>query len=261
MNNFTHNNNPNLKNTQNFYSNNINNCTSPVLNQVSISSLNVKNLKSNMIYSKFLTGVTDISFFSELWLKQSEFALIQSLNPNKRFLFKSDMDPYNHKRGRPFGGLAWVIDSEFEVLDFEFFSRYCSFIHLKKGAFEIAIIGIYMPFDDPNNRIDSLNNFETTLSILRSLIERFSYNDIPTISLGDFNSDIFRNKRFDKLLFDFILNNNLLNLSQLFTQKIDHTFPNELFLTNNPKFNLDHVLINTKSLELFLSIQCNIVDD
>jgi hypothetical protein len=81
------------------------------------------------------------------------------------------------------------------------------------------------------------------------------------ISLGDFNSDIFRNKRFDKLLFDFILNNNHFNNSQLFTQKIDHTFPNEVFLTNNPKFNLDYVLINTKSLELFLSIQCNIVDD
>jgi hypothetical protein len=40
-----------------------------------------------------------------------------SLNLHKRIFFKYDMDPINYKRGRPFGGLAWVIDSEFEVLD------------------------------------------------------------------------------------------------------------------------------------------------
>jgi hypothetical protein len=85
-----------------------------------------------MISSKYLTEISDISFFSELWLKQSEFSLIQNLNPSKRFLFRSDMDPLNHKRGRPFGGLAWAIDQEFQILDFELFSRYCSFIHVKR---------------------------------------------------------------------------------------------------------------------------------
>jgi hypothetical protein len=118
-----------------------------------------------------------------------------------------------------------------------------------------------MPFDDPNNRIDSLNAFETTLSIIKSLVERFSSYNISTISLGDLNSDIFRHKRFDKLLLNFILDNNLLNLSQLFTQKIDHTYPNDFVSTNSPKCYIDHVLINEKALINFLSIQFNIVDD
>ncbi len=118
-----------------------------------------------------------------------------------------------------------------------------------------------MPFDDPNNIIDSLNNFETTLTIIKSLIERFSYNNTPTITLGDFNSDVFRKKRFDNLLLNFISANNLIHLSQIFTQKIDHTFPNDLQSNNHIRLNLDHVLINERALDTFLSIQCNVVDD
>jgi hypothetical protein len=171
------------------------------------------------------------------------------------------MDPLNFKRGRPFGGLAWVIDREFKKLDFEFFSRYCSFIHVKKGEVELAFIGLYLPFDNPQNRIDSLNNFETTLTIVKSIIERFSYNDIPVMTLGDFNSDIFRKKRFDKILLNFILDNNLLNLSQLSTQKINCTYPNELLPCSDIKYNIDHVLINLKGIDKFLSIQCNLLDD
>jgi hypothetical protein len=50
------------------------------------------------------------------------------------------------------------------------------------------------------------------------------------MTLGNFNSDIFRNKRFDRIRLNFILDNDILYLSQLSTQKIDCTCPNEVLL-------------------------------
>jgi hypothetical protein len=81
-----------------------------------------------------------------------------------------------------------------------------------------------------------------SITIVKSIIERFSYYNIPVMTFGDFSSDIFRNKRFDQILLNFILDNNLLNLSQLSTQKIDCTYPNELLLCDDIKYNIDQCL-------------------
>jgi hypothetical protein len=125
----------------------------------------------------------------------------------------------------------------------------------------MALIGVYMPFDDPSNRIDSLNMFETTMANIVALIERFSTNNIPILIIGDFNSDSFRGNRFDTLLSEFISDNSLVNLSSLNVQSINHTFTGPNINNKSHHHSLDHALLIERCLDQFENIQCNILDD
>jgi hypothetical protein len=96
-----------------------------------ISFVNVKNLKANLVYTKFLAYESDILYLSELWCKQNEINLIKTLdhdNKSKTILFKSDIDN-NYKKGRPFGGQAWVFNKSYTIIKHEFLNRHLSYIH------------------------------------------------------------------------------------------------------------------------------------
>ena len=100
--------------------------------QVSLSFLNVKNLKSNHFYVECLANVSDITYLNELWLKKNEIDLIRKISrKEKNILFKSDMDE-NYSRGRPFGGQAWLIDNSFRILEHDFLSRHLCYIEFEK---------------------------------------------------------------------------------------------------------------------------------
>ena len=85
--------------------------------KVSISSLNVKGLRGNFNYSKYLSSISNIVFLCELWTRPNDVDLIKDIYNNsnialsKNFLYKSDMD-HTHK-GRLFGGKCWLIDKKF----------------------------------------------------------------------------------------------------------------------------------------------------
>ena len=84
------------------------------LKNVVISSLNVKGLRGNFLYSKYLALASSIVFFCELWTKPNEVNLIKEIAnfSGKDFLYKSDMD-HMYKRGRPFGGQCWFYEKGF----------------------------------------------------------------------------------------------------------------------------------------------------
>ena len=50
------------------------------MQRISLSALNVKGLKGNILYSKYLTQCSNIIFFSELWTRPNEINLIQELS-------------------------------------------------------------------------------------------------------------------------------------------------------------------------------------
>ena len=83
-----------------------------------MSSLNVKNLKSNHAYTSYLVGATDISFLSELWLRPNEINLLKNIT-DKAILFRSDIDE-KYVKGRPFGGRAWIINNSFKLINSDF---------------------------------------------------------------------------------------------------------------------------------------------
>ena len=79
--------------------------------RVNISSLNVKGLKGNLSYTRYLSRCSNVVFLTELWTKPNDINLIIEIarSSNKNFVYKSDID-HTFNRGRPFGGQCWFID-------------------------------------------------------------------------------------------------------------------------------------------------------
>ena len=99
--------------------------------RVNISSLNVKGLKGNLSYTRYLSQCSNVVFLSELWTKPNDINLINEIarSSNKNFVYKSDID-HTFNRGRPFGGQCWFIDKKFKIIDHKFINRYISYVHL-----------------------------------------------------------------------------------------------------------------------------------
>lgn len=76
-------------------------------NRVIFSSLNVKGLKGNFSYTKYLSQVSSLVFLCELWTKPTDINLIKEIASysDKNFVYKSDID-HNYKKG----GQCWLID-------------------------------------------------------------------------------------------------------------------------------------------------------
>ena len=205
-------------------------------------------------------GATDISFLSELWLRPNEINLLKNIT-DKAILFRSDIDE-KYVKGRPFGGRAWIINNSFKLINSDFLNRHVSYVQLEKNGVSYFIIGVYMPFDNPQKKVDSISMYELSLTLIHTLLEKARLNNFISFIIGDFNADIFRKNRFDKLLTQFIDNNNLTILDCINTQQIDHSLCGN---ANNESYksNIDHILIDRfqNSQTLFLDIQCNIQDD
>ena len=187
--------------------------------------------------------------------------LIKEISPSsdKNFFHKSDMD-HTYKKGRPFGGLLWVINSQFKVLEYSFINRHLTFIHLKFYDFEFVCIGVYMPFDNSKKRDHSKSTFEITLSLILSLKNQFK--NLPVFLMGDFNSDIKRNNRFDILLKDFISKNSLIFLDNLDQISNKPTYNSALINNTITSANIDHFILNSnKFLSLFNTLKFSVLED
>jgi hypothetical protein len=226
-----------------------------------LSFLNVKNLKANLAYVSHLARESDILYLSELWCKQNEINLVKSISTkekSKNVLFKSDMD-YNYSRGRPFGGQAWVLNSTLDIVNHEFFNRHLSYIHLKKNETEFMIVGVYMPFDNSKKRDDSLSSYELTLSLITTLINKAKTLNIPIFIVGDFNADIKRNNRFDKILNNFLNDQNINSLVYSYPQPINFTYKATLNLKPITA-TIDHAFFIPYTDNLIIQ-NCTILDD
>ena len=129
------------------------------LNNFCVSSLNCYNLKANLAYCIYLVETSNIIFFSELWTKKNEFHLIQKLTSKKCHrnspIYQSDI-PNSSFKGRPFGGLCWILDDYCDVIESTFFNRYLSFIHVRIKDQEMLFFGVYMPFFNRKNKKESI---------------------------------------------------------------------------------------------------------
>ena len=83
-----------------------------------------KKLKSNLVYTQYLTSFSNILYLNEIWLRHDEKHIVDSIPvfKNKKILFKSDMDS-NYVKGSPFGGHAFIIDDSFIIREFDFLNK------------------------------------------------------------------------------------------------------------------------------------------
>ena len=171
----------------------------------------------------------DICYFNELWLKPNEKYL---LNPDKIYsktskdiFLNSDIDS-SYNKGRPFGGQAWAINKNFKTYECNFINRFVSFIHIGICQYEFIIIGVHLPCESQKEKFLSKIDFESTLSIMSTLLEKYSRSDIPCLIIGDFNADLKRFKSFDNLLKVFIEEKSLLVIDLISKQSIDYSYQN-----------------------------------
>ena len=134
---------------------------------------------------------------------------------------------------------------------------------IEKLNCQLLIIGTYMPFDNPKKKDESISQYEMSLCMISTLIQKYKYLKIPILIIGDFNADLRRKNKFDIVLSKFILDQNLIAIDLLHTQKVDHTYSFSQNFQKDRKLNLDHVLFteleNSKSI--IENINCTILDD
>ena len=236
------------------------NITDSRTEKVSITSLNVKNLKANFVYAKHLASISNVSYYNELWLKKNEINLLRDILPStnkKTILFESDMQEIS--RGRPFGGQAWLIDKSYEILDNKFLNRHVSYVHIKKHNTDIIIIGCYLPFEDSKKKLEAKSMYELSLNLIASIINIAESNSFPFFIVGDFNADLNRNHSFDNILKQFVNDYDLLSVINQFPQHTNYTYQHT---NNNQKFthNLDHIFTKVDPYNITIK-NCMILDD
>ncbi|CAF1086701.1 unnamed protein product [Brachionus calyciflorus] len=196
------------------------------MENLSICSLNCKNLLSNFNYVNELLEQVDIVFLQETWLKTAKQAK-KVINKNFKFVHKSSMTP-EYSVGRPHGGTGWIINKKFQKnIKIEFISDRISMCQIN----ETYLIRVYMNFEGPT---DSVVKLKALVSQILNLIDKIHLNNKdPNICiLGDFNTD--------------------LEPDYLYTQKTDYTYKQNRIIKNDKDkteilrcvtSRIDHVLV------------------
>ena len=203
---------------------------------VSFNCLGYKNSRS-FIDSLCLNN--DICFLCEHWLKPCELTAIKSELKQQHLwsVMKSSMDPEKIQAGRTHGGVGFICK---EILGMEYRSidivsdRLCAIQLLCNHSVILTVIGVYMPYFNGSN--DQVNMYMQVLEILQGLIDVYSEGK-PCVIIGDFNASLpqqlalqtnwYKTRPFNRnslLLFDFIVNNDLIVSNFCFSQPANFTY-------------------------------------
>jgi hypothetical protein len=205
-----------------------------------VVSFNCYNFKSNQLMVKKLMKNFDICYFCEHWLGNSEGYLFNDICENQSSIFSADFEnceyDFKSKKGRPFGGRCWIINDKIPIKEYEVLNKAVSRLTvIGDDGNEVIIYGIWQPYDD--GTVEKLGFFHSTIAMLESDVKEFSGNSI--LIMGDFNSDLNRNKRFDSLLRKFIKRSGLSVMSQVFSKDKIPTYKK-----GDYRATLDHILGN-----------------
>ena len=218
---------------------------------IKLSSFNVKNLKGNHEMVKNLIDQSNVCFLIEHWCSKEEEHLVKSLSKNHKVIFESEYSELDKIRGRPFGGMCWLIDAKYEIINYKFLSRHISMIELKiSSCMQLLLVGVWMPFDD--NKLETRARIGTLYSEIESLLNNADVDKIQIV-LGDWNADPKRGKRCDHLLSEFCENNGLICCEYNFDQKTNYTYRNGEYIAH-----IDHILCNNWFLKNINN--CTIID-
>ncbi|RMZ99149.1 RNA-directed DNA polymerase from mobile element jockey, partial [Brachionus plicatilis] len=104
------------------------------------------------------------------------------------------------------------------------------------GSKNLNFVGVWVPFD--NGSKERLVNFKSFISSLES----------------DWNCDLNRDKKFDKLLKRFLTKNEILDCHSLFESKLDFTYKKKEYRSR-----IDHIFICSRDKELIK--EYNVMDE
>ena len=102
-----------------------------------------------------------------------------------------------------------------------------------------------MPFDNSKKHLESKAEYVLNLSLITTLLNK--YGNIHTFIVGDFNADPFRKNQFDLILNDFIVDQQLIPIYLINTQKINFTYANYNNFNNSKSHSTLNRYTNIKS--------------
>ena len=166
---------------------------------------------------KYLMENFDICYFCEHWLGDAEEHLFNDLCAGQSTIFSADFENIKldtkRGRGRSYGGRCWVIRDGYVVKSFETLNRAVTkLLIVDPSGVDVVIYGVWQPFD--NGSSERLGLFLSTMTILQD--ELMKLKATKAFIIGDFNADLLRGNRFDKLLKRFVENLDLLDVSRIF---------------------------------------------
>ncbi len=172
----------------------------------------------------------DICFFIEHWLNTQEKYLFEEIcNGDFHVVYHSDYDNTDGlKKGRPQGGLCWVINKKCALTAQVFFNQYVSNVCIEFENNKLDLFGVWLPYD--NNSKERMCLYKSNISLIEAQLKLKKSTE--TILMGDFNADLSRGKRFDKLICRMCTKLQLRDLMDSeytykkgeYTANIDHIF-------------------------------------
>ncbi|RNA07486.1 hypothetical protein BpHYR1_013432 [Brachionus plicatilis] len=145
---------------------------------------------------------------------------LKSLSKKQEHIF--DLQWKNKvKEGRRYGGIGWLIKNGLNLVhEVKFTNERISHLELEN----IIVIGVYLTSNDSSQK--SLNEHIYDLVTLENLILSLSNGEKEILIIGDFNSDPLRSKKFDRQLFELMIDQDLEVLDLKFNQSVDFTYHN-----------------------------------
>ncbi len=183
-----------------------------------ISTFNSRSIESNLSYIEELMGINDIIFVQETWLRDDQQAA--ALLDNYEITYKMfNAGRRENTKGRPSGGIGWIINkSKVDPANIKI-RKVCdrlSTIELPK----LVIIGIYAYYYDTRRSIETLLDQDILLNREREIVsEMKKKSSKPILIVGDFNSDIRRNDKFDQLFVRMVEDTGMICLDHMYTQR------------------------------------------
>ena len=219
---------------------------------MNIVTFNIKNFKSNHIMAKTIIDNTNICFMIENWFSSKEQYLAKNLSNKHNLLFNSDYSEIERRSGRPFGGLCWFIDNNYEILRIEWYSRHLTHVEIKDAVGnELLLVGVWLPFDD--NTLETWAKIQLIYSEIECIIRSKKSNQ-TCIILSDWNADPLRAKKVDRRFSEFINDNRITACEYKYQQVVDFTYNNKEY-----KSHIDHILCFEENLNLITN--CSIIDN
>jgi hypothetical protein len=162
----------------------------------------------------------DICFFIEHWLNTQEKYLFEDIcKGDYHIVYHSDYDNQDgRQRGRPHGGLCWVISKRCVLTSQVVFNKNVSKVSIEYNNNELDLYGVWLPFDDKSK--ERLCLFRSNISLIEAQLKLNKSGE--AIVMGDFNSDLNRGNRFDKLLNIFTKKLKLCDITD--SPDLDHTY-------------------------------------
>ena len=124
-------------------------------NILNIMSVDCKNIKSNSLFINEMLLSHDIVFLHEHWLNSKEIDKMEKFINSKHHdtYFKSSMNIEQYDRGRPYGGIGWIMRKKIMYKEIIFISDNISVLKIDN---QMNIIGVYLNCNQ--NNTDSFNN-------------------------------------------------------------------------------------------------------